>query len=172
MITRSFKSVRGVLKFLSNALVCNYSISTMFKLKWFALSSHSPRTSLTPISLKESSMSNLRLWGGGGGSNVISGGRFCNLHEFLIYWYSTIVNLTLHTLRSAKTWTDHKAITTKFPKVSTITRDIRYAFPKKAERQFLGFLEEVLRHKRRNHPPPSYTFNKDYLPSPSKVNQE
>ena len=83
-----------------------------------------------------------------------------------------IVNLTLHTLRSAKTQTNHRAITTKFPKVSTITRDIRYAFPKKAERQFLGVLEEVLRHKWGNHPPSSYTFNKGYLPSPSNVNQK
>ena len=60
----------------------------------------------------------------------------------------------------------------KIPKVSIIIRGVRYAFPKKAERQFLGVLEEVLRHKWRNHPPPSYTFNKGYLPSPSKVNQK
>ena len=60
----------------------------------------------------------------------------------------------------------------KFPKVLTITRGIRYAFPKKAERQFLGILEGVLRNKWRNHPPPSYNFNKDYLPSLSKVNQK
>ena len=89
---------------------------------------------------------------------MIRGGRFFNLHDLLTDWSSTIVNLTLHTLRSAKTQTNHREITTKFPKVSTITRGIRYAFLKKAERQFLSVLEEVLRHKRRNHPPPSYTF--------------
>ena len=83
-----------------------------------------------------------------------------------------IVNLTLHTLRSDKTQTNHRAIPTKFPKVSTITRGIRYAFLKKDERQFLGILEEVLRNKWRNQPPPSYTFNKGYLPSPPKVNQK
>ena len=43
---------------------------------------------------------------------------------------------------------------------------------KKVERQFLGILEEVLRHKKRNHPLPSYTFNKGYLPSLFKVNQK
>ena len=83
---------------------------------------------------------------------MISRGMFCNLrdlHDLLIDWSSMIVNLTFHTLRSAKTYTNHRAITTKFPKVSTITRGIRYAFQKKAERQFFGVLEEVLRHKRR-----------------------
>ena len=60
----------------------------------------------------------------------------------------------------------------KIPKVSTVRKGKRYAFPKKAERQLLSVLEKVLRHKRRNHPPPSYTFNKGYLPSPSKVNQK
>ena len=103
---------------------------------------------------------------------MISGGRFCNLRDLLTDWSSTIVNLTLHTLRSAKTQINHREITTKLPKVSTITRDIRYDFLKKAERQFLGVLEEVLRHKQRNHPPPSYTFNKGYLPRPSKKNQK
>ena len=103
---------------------------------------------------------------------MISEGRFCNLHNLLTDWSSTIVNLTLHTLRSAKTQTNHGAITTKFPKVSTITRDIRYAFPKKAKRWFLGILEEFLRHKWRNHPLPSYTFKKGYLPSPPKVNHK
>ena len=102
----------------------------------------------------------------------MSGGRFDNLHDLLIAWSSMIVNLTLQTLRSAKTQTNHREITTKIPKVSTITRGTRYAFPKKAERQFLSILEEVIRHKHRNHPPPSYTFNKGYLPSPSKVNQK
>ena len=103
---------------------------------------------------------------------MISEGRFLNLHDLLINWSYTIVNFTLHTLRLAKTKTNHGAITTKFPKVSTITRGIRYAFPKKGERQFLVILEEVLRQKQRNHPPPSYTFNKGYLPSPSRVNQK
>ena len=60
----------------------------------------------------------------------------------------------------------------KITKVSTVRKGKRYAFPKKYERQFLGILEEVLRDKQRNHPPSSYTFNKGYLPSPSKVNQK
>ena len=60
----------------------------------------------------------------------------------------------------------------KIPKVSVVSKGKRYAFPKKVERQFLGVLEEVLRHKWRNHPSPSNTFNKGYLPSPSKVNQK
>ena len=101
---------------------------------------------------------------------MISRGRFCNLRDLLIDWSSTVVNLTLQTLRSAKTQTNHREINTKIPKVSTITRGTIYAFPKKPERQFLGILEEVLSHKRRNQPPPSYTFNKGYLLSPSKVN--
>ena len=50
----------------------------------------------------ESSVSNLCLWGGGGGSNVISGGRFWNLHDLLIGWSSMIVKLTIQTLRLAK----------------------------------------------------------------------
>ena len=103
---------------------------------------------------------------------MIRRGRFCNLHDLIIDWSSMIVNLTLHTLSSAKTQTNHRPITTKFPKVSTITRHIIYAFPKKAEKQFLGILEEVLRHKRRNQPPPSYTFNKGYLLISSKVNHK
>ena len=60
----------------------------------------------------------------------------------------------------------------KIPKVSTVSKGKRYAFPKKVEKQLLGVLEEVIRHKRRNHPAPSYTFNKGYLPSLSKVNQK
>ena len=50
--------------------------------------------------------------------------------------------------------------------------DIRYAFQKKSHRQLLGILVDVLRHKWRNHPPPSHTFYQGYLPSPSKVNQK
>ena len=68
--------------------------------------------------------------------------------------------------------TNHKALTTKIPKVSTVNKGKRYAFPKKDKEQLLGVLEEVLRNKRRNHPPPSYTFKKGYLPIPSKVNQK
>ena len=60
----------------------------------------------------------------------------------------------------------------KIPKVSIVSKGKRYAIPKKAKEQLLGVLEEVLRHKWRNHPLPSYTFNKGYLPSPPKVNQK
>ena len=60
----------------------------------------------------------------------------------------------------------------KIPKVSTVSKGKIYAFSKKDEEQLLGILEEVLRIKQRNHPPPSYTFNKGYLPSPSQVNQK
>ena len=60
----------------------------------------------------------------------------------------------------------------RIPKVSIVRKGKRYDFPKKAKKQFLGILEEVLRHKRRNHPLPSYTFNKGYLPIPFKVNQK
>ena len=102
MITWSFKSVRGVLKFLANSSSYKSFISTMFKLRWFSLSSSSSRTSLTRISSKEPSVSNICLWRGGGDSNVISRGRFWNLHDLLIGWSSTIVNLTIQTLRSAK----------------------------------------------------------------------
>ena len=79
------------------------------------------------------------------------GGRFCNLRDLLIGWSSMIENLTLHTLRSDK----HKQTIDKslqnFLKSSTITRGIIYAFQKKAERQLLGVLEDVLRQKWRNH---------------------
>ena len=102
MITGSFKSVKGVLKFLANSLTYKSSISTVLKSKWLALSSGSPKTSLTPIGSNESSVSNLCLWGGGGGSNVMRGGRFCNLHDLLIGWSSMIVILTFQTLRLAK----------------------------------------------------------------------
>ena len=47
-------------------------------------------------------MSNLCLSKGGAGSNVIRGGRFCNLCDLLIGWSSMIVNLTIQTLRLAK----------------------------------------------------------------------
>ena len=103
---------------------------------------------------------------------MIRGGRFCNLHDVLIGWSSMIVNLTFQTLRSAKQRQTIEKSLQKIPKASTITKGTRYAFPKKSERQFLSILEEVLRHKRRNHPLPSYTFNKGYLPSSSKVNQK
>ena len=83
-----------------------------------------------------------------------------------------IVNLTIQTLRSAKHRQTTEQSLPKNPKVSTVSKGKRYDFLKKAEEQLLGILEEVLRHKRRNHPPPSYTFNKGYLPSPSKVNQK
>ena len=170
MITGSFKSFKGVLKFLANSSFYKSSISIVSRLRWLAISDGSPRTSLTPTGSNEPSMSNLHLWGGGGGSNVTRGGRFCNLLDLLIGWSSTIENLTNQTLKPTKHKKNHRANTTKFPKVSTITRGIRYAFLKKVERQFLSVLEEVLRHKRMNHPSPSYTFNKGYLPIPSKVN--
>ena len=100
------------------------------------------------------------------------GGRFCNLRDLLIGWSSTIVNLTIQTLRLAKHRQTTEQSLRKNPKVSKVSKGKRYAFPKKAEEQLLGVLEEVLRHKWRNHPPPSYTFNKGYLPSSSKVNQK
>ena len=100
------------------------------------------------------------------------GGRFCNLRDLLIGWSSMIVNLKIQTLRSAKHRKTTEQSLRKNPKVSTIIKDKRYAFPKKDEEYLLGVLEVVLRHKQRNHPPPSYTFNKGYLPSPSKVNQK
>ena len=49
MITRSFKSVRGELKFLANSLAYKYSISTMVVSTWFVLSFGSPEASLIPI---------------------------------------------------------------------------------------------------------------------------
>ena len=77
----------------------------------------------------------------------MSGGRFCNLIDLLKGWSSIIENLTLHTLRLAK----HKQTTEQslqnLLKYSTITRGIRYAFHKKFERQLLGIIEDVLRHK-------------------------
>ena len=48
-IIGSFKSVKGVLKFLANSSACKSSISTVLKSKRLALSVGSPRTSLTPI---------------------------------------------------------------------------------------------------------------------------
>ena len=81
MITGLFKSVKGVLKFLANSSVYKYSISTVSRLRRLAISDGSPRTSLTPTGSNEPFVSNLRLWGGGGGSNVTRGGRFCNLLE-------------------------------------------------------------------------------------------
>ena len=61
MITGSFKSVKGVLKFLANSSAYKSSISTVFKSKRFSLSPGSPGTSLTPIGSKEPSVSNLHL---------------------------------------------------------------------------------------------------------------
>ena len=92
MITGSFKSVKGMLKFLSNSSVCKSSISTVSKSRQLAISDGSPGTSLTPTISNELSMSNLYLWGGGGGSNVMRRGRFCNLCDLLIGWSSTIEN--------------------------------------------------------------------------------
>ena len=100
----------------------------------------------------------------------MSGGRFCNLLALRKGWSSMIENLTLHTLRSAKHKQTTKKSLQKFLKSSTITRGIRYAFQKKVERQLLGILEDVLRRKQRNHPLPSHTFYKGYLPIMSKVN--
>ena len=60
-ITRSFKSVKGVLKFLENVLVCKSSISTVSRLRQLAISDGSPGTSLTPTGSNELSVSNLRL---------------------------------------------------------------------------------------------------------------
>ena len=60
-ITGSFKSVKVVLKFLTNSSIYKSSISTVLKSKWLALSYGSPITSLTPIGSNEPSMSNLRL---------------------------------------------------------------------------------------------------------------
>ena len=82
MITGSFKSVKGVLKFLENSSVCMSSISIVSKLRWLAISDGSPGTSLTPIGSNESSVSNLCLWGGGGGSNVMRGGGFSTFLTF------------------------------------------------------------------------------------------
>ena len=102
MITGSFKSVKGELKFHANSSVCNSSISTVSRFKWLAMSSGSPRTSLIPTGSNEPSVSNLLLWGKGGGSNVLIGGRFLNLLDLLKGWSSRIENLTNHTLRSTK----------------------------------------------------------------------
>ena len=83
-----------------------------------------------------------------------------------------IVNLNFKTLRSAKHRKTIEKSLQKISKASTITKGTRYVFLKKAERQFLGVLEEVIRNKWRNHPQTSYTLNKGYLPIPSKVNQK
>ena len=107
-----------MLKFLANSSVCNYSISTVSRSKWLAISSSSPRTSLIPTGSNELSVSNLRLWGGGGGSNVTRGGRFRNLLDLLIGWSSMIENLTNQTLRPNKHRKNHKAHTVKNPKAS------------------------------------------------------
>ena len=120
MITWSFKSVKGVLKFLANSSVYNSSISTMSKSKWLAISSGSPRTSLIPTGSNELSVSNLRLWGKGGGSNVVIGGRFLNLLDLLTGWSSRIRNLTNHTLSPTKHKKNHRAYTVKILKSHAI----------------------------------------------------
>ena len=109
MINGLFKSVKDVLKFLAKSSFCKYSISTVSGLRRLAISDGSPGTSLTPTDSNELFVSNIRLWGGGGGSNVMRGGRFCNLRDLLIGWSSTIVNLTIQTLSLAK----HKQTTEK-----------------------------------------------------------
>ena len=107
-----------MLNFLANLLACKYSISTVLKSKWLAISDGSPGTSLTPTGSNESSVFNLCLWGGGGGSNVTRGGRFCNLLDLLIGWSSTIENLTNKTLMPTKHRKNHRAHTIKNPKAS------------------------------------------------------
>ena len=119
-ITGSFKSVKGELKFLANSSVCNSSISTVSRLKWLAMSSGSPRTSLIPTGSNEPSVSNLHLWGKGGGSNAVIGGRFHNLLDLLTGWSSRIKNLTNHTLRPTKHRQNHRAYTIKFLKPQAI----------------------------------------------------
>ena len=52
------KSVKGMLNFLANLLACKYSISTVLKSKWLAISAGSPGSSLTPTGSNEPSMSN------------------------------------------------------------------------------------------------------------------
>ena len=111
MIAGSFKSVKRVLKFLANSLVYNYSISIVSRSKWLAISSSSPRTSLIPTGSNEPSVSNLCLWGRGGGSNVVRGGMFLNLLDLLKGWSSRIKNLTNHTLRPTKQRQNHRAYT-------------------------------------------------------------
>ena len=109
-----------MLKFLANSLVYNSSISTVSRSKRLAISSGSPRTSLIPTGSNEPSMSNLHLWGRGGGSNVVRGGRFLNLLDLLGGWSSTIENLTNHTLRPTKHRQNHRAYTIKFIKSQAI----------------------------------------------------
>ena len=122
MITGSFKSIKGVLKFLANSSVYKYSISTVSRSKQLAISSGSPRNSLIPTDSNESSVSNLRLWGRGGGSNVVRGGRFLNLLDLLKGWSSMIENLTNHTLRPTKHRKNHRAYTIKILKPQTINQ--------------------------------------------------
>ena len=61
MITGSFKSVSGELKYLSNSSTYKYSIYTMVVSTWFVLSFGSPRTSPIPTDSKEPSVSKILL---------------------------------------------------------------------------------------------------------------
>ena len=131
-ITGSFKSVKGVLKFLANSSFYNSSISTMSKSKRLAISFGSPRTSLIPTGSNEPSMSNLHLWGRGGGSNVVRGGRFLNLLDLLTGWSSRIRNLTNHTLRPTKHRQNHKAYTIRILKPQTIKQGWNMYFPEES----------------------------------------
>ena len=144
MIRGSFKSVRGVLKLFANSSSCKSSISTLFKLRRFSLSSGSPRTSLTLIGSNELSVSNLLLWGGGGGSNVIRGGRFWNLRDLLIGWSSTIINLTIQTLRSAKHRQTTEQSLQKFLKSQQSARVKYILSQRKLKNSYLASLKRFL----------------------------
>ena len=170
MITGSFKSVKGVLKFLANSSVYKSSLSTVSRLKRLAISDGSPRNLVTPTGSNEPSVSNLRLWGGGGGSNVTRGGRFLNLLDLLIGWSSMIENLTNHTLRQTKHRQNHRAYTIKILKPQTRVKDILSR--RKQMNDYSASLKWFLGTSGGITQPPSYTFNKGYLPSPFKVNQK
>ena len=131
-ITGSFKSVKGVLKFLANSSVCSSSILTVSRSKRLAMSYGSPRTSLIPTGSNEPSVSNLLLWGRGGGSNVVRGGRFLNLLDLLGGWSSRIENLANHTLRPTKHRKNHRAYTIKILKPQTIKQGWKMYFPEES----------------------------------------
>ena len=109
-----------MLKFLANSSVYKSSISTVSRSKWLAISSGSPRTLLIPTGSNEPSVSNLLLWGGGGGSNVTRGGMLLNLLDLLKGWSFRIENLTNHTLRPTKHKKNHRAYTIKILKPQAI----------------------------------------------------
>ena len=162
-----------MLKFLENSSVCKYYISTVSRLKWLAISFGSPRTSLTPTRSNETSVFNLHLWGGGGGSNVTRGGRFCNLLDLLIGWSSTIENLTNQTLRPTRHRKNHRVHTIKNPKASNNQSRVKDMISRrKLKNDCLASLKWFLGTSEGITQPPSYTFNKGYLPSPFKVNQK